>query len=364
MLIKKTVYLFLCLALISCGGGGDSFIPKRDTITETIFAAGSLVATDRYNLTAQTEGYIQSIGVKEGESVSTGQNIAIIINTANEASSAAAMEQLRIAESNVQNSAPALKEAKINADLAQQKLEQEEKNYRRYQQLESTQSVSSLEVENAKLAYETAKAAQSSAQQRLVQIQQQAQWTLAGQQAQQAIQSSNAQFNRVNALSNGMLVKLNKKAGDYVRKGDIIAVLASRQQVVAQLNVDESSIQKVKPGQKVHVQLNVNKEKILEGVVSTIYPLYDEATQSFLCDVVLKDTLDFNILGTRLEANIEVITRENALLIPRKYVSYQNTVQIQGEKETRIVTVGVRSNDWIEVLEGISENDVVVPLKK
>jgi multidrug resistance efflux pump len=128
--------------------------------------------------------------------------------------------------------------------------------------------------------------------------------------------------------------------------------------------VDENSIRKVQIGQRVHVQLNVNKEKVIEGAVATIYPLYDEATQSFLCDVVLKDNLDFGILGTRLEANIDIVTRENALLIPRKYLSYQNTVQLKGEKDPKAVEVGIRSSEWVEILSGLSENDVVVPLKK
>ena len=364
MLTKNTFYFLIFISLISCGGGSESFQPKRDTKTETIFAAGNLVANDRYNLTAQTDGYIQSISVKEGAVVTLGQNIAVINNTSTEAASKAADEQLLIAKMNTQQNAPAIQEAKANVSLAQQRVEQEEKNYARYQSLSVSKSVSSLELENAKLTYETAKSNYAAAQQRLAQIQQQAEWTLANQQAQNIIQGNAAQFNRINALGNGMLVKLNKRVGDYVKKGDVVAILASPSQVVAQLNVDENSIQKVKPGQIVHVQLNVNKGKILEGVIGTIYPLYDEATQSFLCDVVLKDTLDFNILGTRLEANIDISTRENALIIPRKYVSYQNTVQIKGEKEARPVVVGVRSNEWVEIIEGLSENDIVIPLKK
>lgn len=364
MRIKLLTYVVVFISLMSCVGKDESFQPKRDTITETVFAAGSLVAIDRYNLTAQAEGYIQSIAVKEGDAVSIGQEIAEINNTSSEASSSAAAKQLQIAQLNTQKNAPAIQEAKANEAIAQQKMAQEEKNFQRYQQLVSTQSVSTLEAENAKLSYETAKSNLVAAQQRLALVQQQAELTLAAQQAQQVIQSNTAQYNQVNALSEGIIVKLSKRAGDFVKKGDVIAVMASTQAIVAQLNVDENSIRKVQPGQKVHVQLNVNKEKVLEGVVATIYPLYDEATQSFLCDVVLKDNLDFGILGTRLEANIDIVTRENALLIPRKYLSYQNTVQLKGEKEPKSVEVGIRSTEWVEILSGLSENDILVPLKK
>jgi multidrug resistance efflux pump len=364
MRIKNTLFVFLFISLVSCGGKDESFQPQRNTITETVFAAGSLVAVDRYNLTAQSEGYIQSIAVKEGETVSLGQNIAEINNTSSEAAAAAAAKQLQIAQLNTQKNAPAIQEAKANAAIAQQKMAQEEKNYQRYQQLATSQSVSTLEVENAKLSFETAQSNHAAAQQRLALVQQQAELSLAAQQAQQVIQSNAAQYNHVSALSEGLIVKLNKKVGDFVKKGDVIAVMASPKAIVAQLNVDENSIRKVQLGQKVHVQLNVNKDKVLEGIVTTIYPLYDEATQSFLCDVVLKDNLDFGILGTRLEANIDIVTRENALLIPRKYLSYQNTVQLKGEKEPKAIEVGIRSTEWVEVLSGISENDIIVPLKK
>jgi multidrug resistance efflux pump len=364
MRIKNSLSVFIFISLLSCGGKDESFQPQRDTITETVFAAGSLKAVDRYNLTAQAEGYIQSIAVKEGDAVSFRQNIAEINNTSSEASSAAAAKQLQIAQLNTQKNAPALQEAKANAEIAQQKMAQEEKNYLRYQQLATSQSVSTLEVENAKLSYETAQSNHVAAQQRLALVQQQAEWTLAAQQAQQVIQSNAAQYNQVNVLSDGLIVKLNKRVGDFVKKGDVIAVMASPKAIVAELNVDENSIRKVQIGQKVHVQLNVNKEKVIEGAVATIYPLYDEATQSFLCDVVLKDNLDFGILGTRLEANIDIVTRENALLIPRKYLSYQNTVQLKGEKDPKAVEVGIRSSEWVEILSGLSDNDVVVPLKK
>jgi multidrug resistance efflux pump len=364
MQINSIFYWTTLVFLVACGGQPEQCSPVRNTITETVFAAGSLVANDRYNLTAQTEGYIQSINAKEGDPVLIGQNIAVIDNSSTLAAATAAGEQLSIAQLNTQKNAPAIQEANAALSLAAQKMEQEEKNLNRYQNLYKTNSVSALELENATLAFETAKTNHAAAQQKLNQIKQQAEWTLAAQKAQHVSQSNSAGFNQVKALAQGTVIKVIKKVGDFVKKGDVIATLASNKKIVAQLNVDENSIQKVKPGQSAHIQLNVEKGKVLEGVVSTIYPLYDEASQSFLCDVVLKDSLAFQILGTRLEANIDIITRENVLLIPRKWLSYQNTVQLKGKKDPRPVVVGIRSNDWVEVVDGLTESDVLVPLKK
>jgi hypothetical protein len=99
-------------------------------------------------------------------------------------------------------------------------------------------------------------------------------------------------------------------------------------------------------------------------VVTTIYPLYDETTQSFLCDVTFDASLDFQVIGTRLEANIDITQRKQVLLIPRSYLSYSNTVQVKGEEEARAVQVGVRSTEWVEIISGLTEQDILIPLKK
>lgn len=356
--------IFLSIFLFSCKGSQQEFTPVRNNITETVFASGMLSANDRYNLTAQSEGYLMEVLVHEGDLLEKGTIVARVDNSGSDANAQAAEKQLSIAKQNITDASPALQEMKANIELAQQKMNQEKKQLDRYQALYQTQSVSKLELENAQLNFETARTNWLTASKKLAQIQQQAEWTKAGQDAI-AIQQRNASaYNQVKSLASGRVIKLMKKVGDYVRKGDVIATMAGTQQIVAQLNVDENSIQKIAVGQKAHLQLNVDKGHVLEGVVTTIYPLYDEASQSFLCDVVFDQPLKFLVIGTRLEANIDIASRHQVLLIPRTYLSYSNTVQVKGETEARSVEVGIRSTEWVEIKSGITEQDVLVPLKK
>ena len=354
----------ILISLWSCKGKQQEVQPVKNDITETVFASGMLVANDRYNLTAQSEGYLIEVPVKEGDVLLAQTLVARIENTSSDAGAAAAEKQLNIAKQNTTDLSPAVQEMKVNVDLAEQKMNQEKKQADRYQTLYQSQSVSKLEWENAQLAYESAKANWNSAKKRLAQIQQQAEWTKASQDAAAAQQRNASGFNMVKALSNGRVIKLMKKVGDYVRKGDVIAVMAGTDQMVAQLNVDENSIKKIKQGQRAHIQLNVDKGKVLEGTVATMYPLYDEASQSFVCDVVFEKPLEFDVIGTRLEANIDVASRKQVLLIPRIYLSYSNTVQVKGEEEPRKVEAGIRSTEWVEIKSGITEQDVLIPLKK
>lgn len=357
------IYLFSIL-ILGCKGTQQEVLPVRNDITETVFASGQLVANDRYNLTAQSEGCIIALVVSEGQSVEAGQLVAEVDNAGADAGAQAAQEQLKIAQKNATEQSPAWKEAKLLLETTEQKMLQEKKQKERYESLYQARSVSGLEMENAQLAYETSRNNWLAAQERLKQIEQQADWTLANQQAQVVQLSKASQHNAVHAVSAGTVLRLMKKVGDYVRKGDVIAVMASNQKLVAQLNVDENSIKKIKVGQRVHVQLNVDKGKVLEGLVQTIYPLYDEVTQSFLCDVSFEGPLDFQVVGTRLEANIDIASRKQVLLIPRSFLSYSNTVQLKGEDNPREVAVGIRSTEWVEILSGLTEQDVLIPLKK
>lgn len=358
------VTLAASLSLGSCGEKSKEIHPERKDITETVFASGSLDCVNKYNLTAQSEGYLVELLVKDGDSISMSQVVARIENVGNEAQAANSAKQLEIANLNLHASAPALAELQANIDFAQHKLDQDQLQLKRYETLYGTQSVSKLELENAQLAVYNSQANVAALNKRYQLLKQQAEVAQLNQRAIAETQQKAASFNQLVSLSNGRIMKLMKKKGDYVRKGDVVAVVANTGDLVAKVNIDENSIERIHVGQRVHVRLNVQKDRLFEGVVETIYPLFDEASQSFLCDIRFDNGLDFQIMGTRLEANIDVNIKQQALLIPRAYLSFSSTVQVKGEDTPRAVKVGILSTDYAEILEGITENDVLIPLKK
>jgi multidrug efflux pump subunit AcrA (membrane-fusion protein) len=170
-------------------------------------------------------------------------------------------------------------------------------------------------------------------------------------------------YNSIQVIESGTVIKKHKTTGDYVRKGEIIATIANSNKVEAVLNVDENSIGKIKIGQKVYVSLNSKKTDIIEGKISQILSAFDEKTQSFICKVTFDKTILNSIFGTQLEANILVGEKKNALLIPRSYVGFGNKVNVKGKDEYVIIKTGIISTEYVEVLNGINENDVILPLK-
>jgi len=139
--------------------------------------------------------------------------------------------------------------------------------------------------------------------------------------------------------------------------------MATEKEIQAVLNVDENSIAQVKLGQVVFIKLNTNKNTIYNGKVAEILSAYDQQTQSFICKVNFDQVLSGSLYGTQLEANILINEKKNALLIPRQFLGFGNKVNVKGKDENLVIKTGIISTEYVEVLEGINQDDVLLPLK-
>ena len=60
-----------------------------------------------------------------------------------------------------------------------------------------------------------------------------------------------------------------------------------------------------------------------------------------------------------VEANIIIEKRSNILVIPREYVFDFNKVKVKGKEESMVIKKGIEDLEYVEVLEGLSENDIL-----
>ena len=356
--IKALTIVSGLLILNSCGKKFTETKPIRKNITETVFASGVLVPENQYNLTAQSEGYIIALNFIEGDIVKQGAVLAVIDNKQNNFNAQSANALLSIAGTNVSPNAPAFKQAEANIEAAKLKLKQDGLQADRYKKLYDDKSVSKLEYENAVLAFENSKANLASLQENYNLLKQQAEQQLIIQKSQTGINSFFQGNNEIRAVVGGKIYQKQKQLGDYVRKGDVIAVVGNETDIYAKLSIDETNISKIKVGQKAIVQLNTNKDKNYNGVVSEIYPAFDEQAQSFYCKVKFTDDLDFKISGTQLQANIIIAEKDSVLVIPKSYLGYGNKVNVKDKGQVTIQT-GFISTDWVEVKSGIDKNTII-----
>ncbi len=365
--MKTNRYFIIAFAglvlLNSCGKKYSETKPEYRNITETVFASGVLVPENQYHLTAQSDGYLISLNFEEGDIVKTGDLLAVIDNKTYDINLLGANQLLDIANSNLSPSAPALKQIEANLMVAEQKMKQDEIQVERYKKLYDANSVSKLEYENVLLAFETSKANYISLQENYKLQKQQAEQQLINQKTQSGINKVLQGNNELRAVIGGKVYNKFKELGDYVRRGEIIAVIGSPANLYAKLSIDESSISKVRVNQQVIIQLNTDKDKNYKGMISEVYPSFDIKTQSFSCKAVFTDSLDFLMSGTQVQANIIIENKDSVLVIPRRYLDFGNTVLVKSEGKIKVET-GFISNEWVEILSGINENSEIQVEKK
>jgi len=360
--MKKILALTIGLTLFSCGTS-EEVQPIQQDIKELVFASGQLEWDDIYNLTAQTDGVLQNAHFEVGNTVTKGKVIATLDNEINKINAKTAKEQLVISDENVTSTAPALLQLEQNIQFAESKYVQDKKQAERYERLNQQNIGSKVDYENAQLAAKNSLSNLNALKKQYQIILQQAKQQQIATKGQLKSNQVVEKYNSIVVTESGTVIKKLKNNGDYVKKGEIIATIANQTKVEAVLNVDENSIGKVKLGQTVYVQLNTDKNTTFNGKITEILSAFDEQSQSFICKVTFDKPFENSLFGTQLEANILVGEKKNALLIPRNYVGFGNKVNIKGKDEYVIIKPGIISTDYVEVLEGISKNDVLLPLK-
>lgn len=337
--------------------------PKYQDIQELVFASGQIEWDDNYNLTAQTEGVLTQVDFEAGDTVQKGKILAVIDNKSNQVNQETAREQLRIANLNVQANAPALLALEQNILAAENKYLQDQKQADRYERLQKNNIGTRVEYENAQLAAKNAWANWQSLKKQYQQLLQQARQQQIASQGQYKNNQIQESYNQVRVLEDGVVVKKMKNNGDYVRKGDVVAVVGNARKILAVLNVDENSIAKIKLGQKVYVQLNTQKGRVYPAAIAEILAAFDANSQSFICKARFNEAVPQAIYGTQLEANVLIGEKKHALLIPRTYLDYGNRVHLKGQDQPVVIKTGIVSTQYVEVLSGLDENSVLLPLK-
>jgi multidrug efflux pump subunit AcrA (membrane-fusion protein) len=362
MKLMRNIWLALgnVFLLAACSQqSGEETRPTRKDITEYVFASGSLKAENEYTLTALTDGYLTALSINENDVVRPGTTIGAIDNEQNAINTAYADKLLELARSNRKAESPSLQQAKVRLEAAKQQLTYESGNLARYGALLKANTIPLATYESTELQFNNAKANYEEAVQQYQLLSRQAEENVVVNESKKQVYQSLQAANTLKVVKGGTVLKKWKNAGDFVRKGDAIALIGEADKMYARVEVDENSIAKVKAGQNALIRLNTLADKAYKGVVSDILPTYDEDKQAFTVKIRFTEKPSMCIVNTQLQANIETGVTKNALLIPRKYLNYANQVYVKNEKEPVKLQVSFVSTDWVQVVSGIDEKTVL-----
>ena len=169
----------------------------------------------------------------------------------------------------------------------------------------------------------------------------------------------------LSAPFSGIVTKKMVDLGSVVSVGGPILELTDISSLKLNISVPERDILKFKIGQQVNVNVDVYDNKSFTGKISNI-SIKADASHNFKVEVLIKNNSDFPIMaGMYGSVKLENSKTINALSVPRKALigsSKLPKVYIvkNGQAKLTSFTAGTSDGEFIEVINGISKNDVVI----
>ncbi|MBT9395425.1 efflux RND transporter periplasmic adaptor subunit [Hymenobacter sp. NST-14] len=350
--------LSLLLALAAAAGcrPAPEIAPERRPIVDAVFGSGHLENARQYTLMANADGFLQAAYAAEGDTVPAGKVLFRLANAAQRSQVANAAVNLDYAKSSARPTSPQLAQLELQLAQARQKLLVDSTNYARYGRLVQTQAVAAADFENARLAYQTAQANLRVMEQSRADLQRSLALGVANAATQYAVQRETDGYYTLRSEQPGVLMNVRKNPGDYVRRGDALALLGAGPMLL-KLAIDEEDISRVKVGQPVLVSLNSHKARIYRATIRRVYPAFNATDQSFGAEATFDAPPAGLLNGTRLQANIIVEEKQQALVIPSYALVDDAYVLLDGGRRRQAVEVGIRTLEWTEITRGLRPTD-------
>lgn len=352
------------LALSSCTRT-ESTHPQRRDIVDAVFASGDIETKDGYKVIANADGYLQTAYVSEGDTVGEGRTLFRLDGRTQLTQVANAGDNYRYARTNNEPGSPQLGQLTSQIAQAVEKYRVDSTNFRRYERLLPTQAVARVDYDNALLAMRNSATSLEVLRKNKADLERNLSLGVDNARAQLRIQQLGNDYYQVAAVRPGVVLTVNKRAGELVRKGDVLATVAAGR-VYAKLFIAEDDIRQAQTGQAVLITLNTDKDRVYKATLTKIYPSFDDSDQAFIAEAVFTGGAPQGLKdGTQLQSNIIIAEKKAVLVIPTVYLEPGDRVILrEGHKDVAVRT-GIRNLDYTEILDGLSDQDeILLPKRK
>ncbi|PZP44270.1 MAG: hypothetical protein DI598_14720 [Pseudopedobacter saltans] len=351
------VILLASLISVTSCKNAQTTSPLRKDIQQSVFANGFVEFDNQYTVSANASGVLYGQQIKEGDSVSAKQILAQINSNSQENQVQQSSFVYKNAAQNALSNSAQLTQIEQQILQASSQLNQDKTNYQRYSELIATNSVSKLDYENAKLQYTNSLHNLDILQKKYTDTKTSLQLNANTSNSQLKSQRAILDNYKAQADGAGVVIAVYRKNGEVLKIGDPIALIGNGSYII-KLYISEDDIVKVSLGQKISVHLNTYADQVFWATVTKIYPGFDNDQQSYTIEAKFDHLPAKMFSGTQLQGNIQTGVIRNALVIPAAYLQKNNTVQLK-DGSFKTVTIGVKDDDWVQILSGLSEKDVL-----
>ena len=329
IIIITLVLVVIVLAAIRLIGNRDRIVSQNENLTAefvtvsiasvekktssfTFNFTGTLYPYKELDIPAETGGKITSLNYELGQYISRGGVVATIEDD---------IKKLTY------------ESAKIDADRLK-------KDFERTENLYNGGTSSEQEYQLASTSYETAKNRLEEAEKQL-------------------------SYTKITAPINGTIIKKKVEEGTYVKAGDPIASIVDVSKLIVKANVSESSVYYLHSGDKAKITTDIYPGITFEGKISFVSPRGDD-THNYPVEIeIVNSTKNPLKAGTFVNIEIQLSSSNMGLFIPRE--ALQGSVKdakvyvaSNGKAQLKNIVIGRGSNESLEVLSGLTENDKVI----
>lgn len=328
---------------------------KRQDIGRVVKASGEIDPREKVNISAHVVGKIERLYVEEGDLVRKGQPFLDLEKEAYTAARDQWSAQLRKAHTEVRQAEVALADSRNKLGRAR-RLNQE--GILSAEQLEAAE----LAQANAELRLEDARESIRQAQANLAEAQ------------------DDLRKTTIYSPLSGRVIKLNAEEGEVVVSGtmnnpaSVIGEIADLSVILANVDVDETEVVLVKPGQKARILVDALPDKEYHGRVAEVgnkgFSRTNQPDVTFFdVEILLEDPDEDLRPGMSVRAEVDTTVHPNVLVVPIQAVVERDIADKEsdvvfvvqdGKAVQRAVRTGISDETRVEIVSGVKEKDKVV----
>lgn len=333
---------------------GESVTIRREDLRAKIAETGSLEPVTVVEIKSEQSGEVKEMLVRAGDSIRTGEHLALIQHESNQARQVA--------------------QFRANVEQERLNLEEAERELSRMRELVSKGFVAKKEVETAEKNRDNAKIRHDLALRQLLLI-------LGGKKElyqkvlQRGVDSEQLDQFILSSPITGTILEVKVSQGEIVSSGTTtvgggttLMRIADLSRMLVKTKVNEVNIRQVKVGQPVELRLDALPGTVYTGAVSRISPNGEKIDNVVTYEVIIELENADRQLRPSMTANVDIIVAEakNVVVLPLIALNRESedpevrVRQEDGEYVPRKIRLGLKNESNVAVLEGLREGEQVL----
>jgi len=348
----------------------------RGRIESTLITNGRVEPIEWAGVRAEGSGAVETLHVREGQSVRKGDPLVTLESSAARAELASAQSRIAKAQAElsvIDRGGRAAEQTEIQRALAAARLQEaaEQKELESLERLLQKQAVTAYEVTIARQKLEQTRTEIRGLEQKKAALTDPADRAAAEaviKEAEAAASLARRQIEQsiVRSPMDGVVYHLEARRGAYLRPGDLVANVGRLNELRVTVLVDEPELGRVQPGMPVTITWDALPGRKWTGKVDRIPTQVVAVGTRQVGEVIAIITNSENALipGTNINAEIQSRVVDDALSIPKEAIRRRDgevgVYMLRADAlEWRPVELGVSSITRSQVVRGLSEGDAV-----